>query len=201
MVTTCPACQGRGRVITEKCSDCRGQGRVSVDRRLSVRVPAGIHDGQAVRLAGEGEPPPAEVDPEGRAGRGDLHVVCRIEQHEQFERDGDNLIVAVPVSFAQLALGAEVEVPVLDLDEEPELVAVPAGTQHGALFRVEGAGLPNLRSPARGDLVVVLQIVVPRKIDDRQRELLSEYAGIEEIEVNASNPSFWHRIKDAVTGR
>jgi molecular chaperone DnaJ len=150
---------------------------------------------------GEGEPPQPEADPAGVAGQGDLHVVCRIESHEQFERDGDNLIVAVPVSFAQMAIGGTIEVPLLDRDEDMETIDVPPGTQHGALFRLAGRGLPGLRTDRRGDLVVILQIVVPEKLDDRQRELLAEYALTEDIEVNASNPSLWNRIKDAVSGR
>ncbi|MCH2132670.1 MAG: molecular chaperone DnaJ [Phycisphaerales bacterium] len=201
MVTKCPACQGRGSVVTDSCSDCRGQGRVTVDRRLSVRIPPGIHDGQAIRLAGEGEPPPPEADAAGAAGRGDLHVVCRVEAHEQFERDGDDLIIAVPVSFSQLALGASVSVPVLDPDADNSEIDVPAGTQHGALFRVPSEGLPDLRTARRGDLIVILQVIVPRKVDERQRELLEQYAETEDIEVKASNPSLWNRIKDAVTGR
>jgi molecular chaperone DnaJ len=201
MVTKCPGCQGRGSVIVDKCGECHGHGRVTVDRCLSVRVPPGVHDGQAVRLAGEGEPPAAEVDPQGEGMHGDLHVVCRVEEHEQFERDGDNLIVAVPASFAQMALGTTLEVPVLDPGLEPAKMEVPVGTQHGALFRIAGSGLPNLRSSGRGDLIIVLQIVVPRKLDEKQRELLSAYAETEDIEVNAGNPSFWNRIKDAVTGR
>lgn len=201
MVTNCPTCRGRGTIVTDTCDDCRGQGRVSIERRLSVRVPAGIHDGQAVRLTGEGEPPPVQADPSGSGGRGDLHVVCRVETHEQFERDGDDLIVAVPVSFSQLALGAQIQVPVLDEGEDGTEIAVPAGTQHGALFRMNGRGLPGLRSSNRGDLVAVLQIIVPRELDDSQRELLSQYAETEDIEVHATNPSFWNRIKDAVAGR
>ena len=201
MVTNCPACKGRGTVVTDSCDDCRGRGRMSVERRLSVRVPAGIHDGQAVRLQGEGEPPPVEVDPSGSAGRGDLHVVCRAESHEQFERDGDDLIVALPVSFAQLAMGAKVPVPLLDPDELEDHVDVPGGTQHGSIFRIEGRGIPGLRTGRRGDLIAVLQIIVPSKLDDEQRELLERYAETEDIEINATNPSFWNRIKDAVTGR
>jgi molecular chaperone DnaJ len=201
MVTNCPACKGRGTVITDSCDDCRGQGRMSVERRLSVRVPAGIHDGQAVRLQSEGEPPPVEVDPSGSAGRGDLHVVCRVESHEQFERDGDDLIVALPVSFAQLAMGAQVPVPLLDPDELEGHVDVPGGTQHGSIFRIEDKGVPGLRTGRRGDLIAVLQIIVPSKLDDAQRELLTSYAETENIEINATNPSFWNRIKDAVAGR
>ena len=200
MVTTCPDCQGRGNIITERCSDCRGMGRVPVDRRLEVKIPAGIHDGQAVRIGGEGEPPPQETDPAGSGPRGDLHVVARVQSHEQFERDGDHLLIVMPAAFTQLALGADVEVPGLGMGEVHEL-HLPGGTQHGALFRIEGAGVPDLRSNTRGDIVVVVHLMVPKKLDDEQRALLEEYAKSEDLEVGASNPSFWNRIKDAVTGR
>jgi molecular chaperone DnaJ len=197
MVTTCPHCHGRGKVVTDKCDDCRGSGRVPVKRELSIKIPAGIHDGQAVRVSSEGEPPPPEMSAEGQGIRGDLHVVVRIEEHKQFERDGDDLLVALPTAFTQAALGAEVKVPTLT---GSTLLDVPAGTQHGALFRIEGEGLPNLRSGRRGDLVVIMQLVVPRKLNESQRELLSEYAKTEKLEVKAQSPSFWAKIKDAVKG-
>ena len=201
MVTTCPDCQGRGNIITERCVDCRGMGRVPVDRRLEVKIPAGIHDGQAVRIAGEGEPPPQETDPAGTGPRGDLHVVARVEPHEQFERDGDHLLIVMPAAFTQLALGADVEVPGLGMGEVHEL-NLPAGTQHGASVpNRRGRCARSTQQCARGDIVVVVHLMVPKKLDDEQRALLEEYAKSEDLEVGASNPSFWNRIKDAVTGR
>ena len=198
MVTTCPHCRGRGQVITDKCPDCRGAGRVSVKRSLSVKIPPGIHNGQAVRVAGEGEPPPQELASAGQGTRGDLHVVARVREHHHFERDGDHLLLAVPIAFTQLALGAKINVPTLDGEAE---LTVPAGTQHGSLFRVEGHGLPNLRTHKRGDLVVIVQLVVPKKLNDSQKKLLEEYAQTEDLQIgNGSNSSFWGKIKDAVTG-
>ncbi|MHC5027625.1 MAG: molecular chaperone DnaJ [Planctomycetota bacterium] len=198
MVTTCPACQGRGAVIREHCPDCRGRGRVSIGRKLSVRIPAGVQSGQAVRVQGEGEPPPPEISPKGEGVHGDLHVAVRVAEHELFERDGDHLLLAAPVAFTQAALGADIEVPTLDGTAE---LTLPAGSQHGAIFRIEGEGLPELRSGKRGDLVVVMQLVVPRKLNDEQRELLGEYAKLEELDVGSgSSPSLWEKIKDAVTG-
>ncbi len=197
MVTTCPHCRGRGTVIPDKCANCKGTGRVSVGRKLSVKLPAGIHDGQAVRVAGEGEPPPPELSPEGKGIRGDLHVVVRVREHQQFERDHDDLLIVAPIAFSQAALGATIEVPTLTGTVELEL---PAGTQHGAMFRINGAGLPNLRSGRRGDLVVIVQIVVPRKLSSKQRELLAEFAETENLEVKAHSPSFWEKIKGAMKG-
>ncbi len=193
MVTTCRACQGRGSVIAEKCTDCRGSGRVSVKRQLSIKVPPGVHDCQAVRVAGEGEPPPPELSPDGRGIRGDLHVVVRVRQHKRFEREGDHLLVAVPIAFSQAALGAEIEIPTLD---GATTLKIPAGTQHGALVRIDAQGVPNLRTGRRGDLVVIIHLVVPRKLNDAQKRILRDYAKIEELEVDASNPSLWEKIRD-----
>jgi len=197
MVTTCPHCRGRGTVITDKCADCRGQGRVSVKRKLGVKIPAGIHDGQAIRVASEGEPPAPEISAEGHGIRGDLHVVVRVKDHEEFERDGDDLVTVLPVAFAQAALGATVEVPTLNARTT---IAIPPGTQHGALFRVAGHGLPNLRGGKRGDLVAIAQLVVPKKLNEQQRALLTQYARLEELDVKAQSPSLWDKIKGAVTG-
>jgi molecular chaperone DnaJ len=197
MVTACPHCHGRGTVIVDHCSDCRGRGRVSVKRKLTVKLPAGIHDGQAVRVANEGEPPAQEQSAKGQGIRGDLHVVVRVRDHEIFEREGDHLLVAVPVAFTQAALGADVEVPTL---ESPTVLDVPAGTQHGSIFRIPELGLPNLRSKKRGDLVAIIQLVVPRKLSESQRKLLSEYAKTEDLEIAAAKPSLWEKIKEKVTG-
>ncbi|QOJ16573.1 MAG: molecular chaperone DnaJ [Phycisphaeraceae bacterium] len=197
MVTTCPQCGGRGRLITEKCADCRGAGRVSVKRKLAVRIPPGIHDGQAVRVQGEGEPPPPEMSPDGKGVRGDLHVVVRVQPHRIFQRDGNNLVLPLPVAFTQAALGAEIEVPTL---KEPAKFTIPPGTPHGKMFRLEGRGLPDLRSRKPGDLVVVAQIVVPRKLTDQQRKLLEQLAQTENLAVGTDQPSWWDRVKDAFTG-
>jgi molecular chaperone DnaJ len=198
MQTTCPHCRGRGKVVTERCGDCRGNGRVSVRRKLTVKLPAGIQDGQIVRVQSEGEPPPPEMSQTGEGIRGDLHVVVRVQDHPQFERDDDDLIYAAPVAFTQMALGATVQVPTLDGVRE---VSMPAGTQHGELFRVNGAGLPSLRSGKRGDLIVIAQLVVPKKLNESQKKLLAEYARTESVDIGNGQPaSAWQRIKRAVKG-
>lgn len=187
MVTTCPACGGAGKSYTEKCSKCGGSGRQPKRRILTVRVPAGIHDGQAVRVPSEGEP--------GAHGgpRGDLHVVVRVRPHKLFERDGDTLVLRMPVSFSQAALGAEVEVPTLN---GRQTLKIKRGTQHGELFRVPGAGLPNLRSGRRGDLVVVLMIEIPQRLTKRQEQLLRDFAETEDRDVLPESGGFWERIKE-----
>ena len=201
MVSACPACRGRGSVITEKCDNCRGQGRTPVHRKLRVRIPAGIHDGQAVRVAGEGEPPSAEVSSDGSGTRGDLHVLVRVEQDERFEREGDHLIKIVPVAFTQLALGATITVESLDGEHN---LQIPSGTQTNKILRVESAGLPSIRTGKRGDLVVVVRLVVPEKLSDEQRTLLTTYADTEHIPVQEENDngsSFWDKLKDTLTGK
>ncbi|MEO1236657.1 MAG: molecular chaperone DnaJ [Planctomycetota bacterium] len=193
MVNTCPNCQGAGKVYLDKCSTCRGSGRVGKKRKLSVKVPAGIQDGQAIRVPGEGEPgTPAPGSNSGGGPHGDLHVVIRIAEHELFAREDDHLIMKMPVSFTQAALGATVSVPTLD--GETELTIKP-GTQHGELFRVRGEGMPNLRGGRRGDLIVALLLEVPTKLSAKQKDLLREYAETENHDALPENKGFWDKIK------
>ena len=193
MQTACPHCQGRGTVITEKCDTCSGKGRVPKQRTLTVKIPAGIKDGQAVRIQGEGEPPSPEQSPDGQGVRGDLHVVVRVREHDLFERNNDDLVVEMPVSFTQAALGAHVEVPTL---EEKASIMIPKGTQHGKILKINGAGLPNLRSGRRGDIVLIAQVVIPKKLSDKQEQLLREFAETEgEASVMPEHHGFWDRIK------
>ncbi len=197
MVTVCPNCRGRGTVIIEKCRDCRGAGRVSLARTLEVQIPRGIRDGQIVRVQGEGEPPSPEQSPDGSGVHGDLHVVVRVKEHDHFEREGDDLIWVQPIAFAQAALGTDLEIKTIDGSTE---LTIPPGTQHGSIFRIEGEGLPNLRTGKRGELVTILQLIVPRNLDEKQRKLLEEYADLEEIPVSNSEPTFWSKLKGKMTG-
>jgi len=197
MVSACPTCDGRGSVVIEKCEDCYGRGRNAVHRKLRVKIPAGIHHGQAVRVAGEGEPPIPEASPDGTGTRGDLHVLVRVEEDSRFERDGDHLIQIVSVAFTQLALGSTIEVVSID---ETHSLDIPAGTQTNEIFKIEDAGLPNVRTGRSGDLVVIVRLAVPAKLSDEQRALLEEYAKTEDIPVHEAETSFWDKLKGAVTG-
>ncbi len=197
MVTACPNCRGRGTVIKERCGDCHGRGRVGRKRKLGVKVPAGIHDGQAIRVPGEGEPPAPDRSPDGTGVRGDLHVVVRVKDHELFQRDGDHLLMEMPISFTQATLGAEVEVPTLDGKATLE---IKKGTQYGDLFRIHGSGLPNLRSGQRGDLVVVVKIETPKKLSAKQEDLLRQYAETEDKTVNPESHGFFKKITDFLGG-
>ena len=187
MVTTCPACNGAGKIYKDKCTSCRGTGRQAKKRVLVVKVPPGIHEGQAIRVASEGEP--------GAAGgpRGDLHVVVRIARHKLFTREEDHLILRLPVSFTQVALGATLHIPTLDGKQE---LKIKPGTQHGALLRLNGQGLPNLRSGRRGDLVTVVMIEVPRKLTEKQKNILRDFAKHEDHKIMPESHSFWDKIKE-----
>lgn len=189
MRSTCPNCQGTGKRVVDKCTDCKGSGRQPKKRLLNVKIPAGIHEGQAIRIGGEGEPG------DNGAARGDLHVVVQIEDHKLFTRNNDDLVLRMPVSFSQAALGANVSVPTLAGEEE---ITIKSGTQHGETFRIRGGGLPNLRSGQRGELMVVLMIEVPSKLTAKQEELLREYAETEDHDVLPHNKSFWKKIKDYI---
>jgi molecular chaperone DnaJ len=193
MVTACPHCRGRGTIIKEACDTCRGKGRVPKKRKLKVKVPAGVHEGQAVRIQGEGEPPPPEAAPDGQGVRGDLHVVVRVKDHTLFHRDGDNLVVELPVSFTQAALGAEVDVPTIDGRQQ---LRIHAGAQHGDVYKLDGQGLPNLRSGRHGDLITIVKIEIPKKLTARQQELLREFAETEDQSVLPESHGFWKKMKD-----
>ena len=192
MVRNCPACGGAGKIIKERCPDCRGTERRPKNRVIEVRVPPGIHDGQVIRVTGEGEP--------GTLGgpRGDLHVVVRVKPHELFRRNEDDLILAMPISFTQAALGATVEVPTMNGKHE---LIIPRGTQHGQTFTVRDQGTPNLRGGQRGDLIVQCFIEIPKKLSERQAELLREFAETEDRSVMPHSRGFWDKIKEYIAGQ
>jgi molecular chaperone DnaJ len=191
VITTCPTCRGKGSVITSPCRQCRGSGRQAMHRKLSVRIPAGIQEGQAVRVAGEGEPS------ENGGARGDLHVYVRLRQHPFFERHGQDLVCRVPISFTQAALGAKVDVPSLSGRVE---LKIPAGTQHGQMFRLSGKGLPSLRGNREGDEIVQVWIEVPRKLNKKQEQLLREYAASEDKAVMPESKSFFDKLTEFFSG-
>lgn len=197
IATACPTCRGRGTVIEDPCDTCRGKGRVPKKRVISVKIPPGIHDGQAVRVRGEGEPPTPDVSPEGAGVRGDLHVLVRVSDHKLFDREGDALLLDLPITYTQAALGAELDIPTLDSEAT---VRIPAGTQFGTTIRVSGEGLPNLRTGRRGDLIVVVKVVVPKKLSGREKELLRELAKEEDAPVIGDHNGFWQRLRNKIGG-
>ena len=185
MVSTCPQCGGAGEVITDPCKKCRGTGTIPKKRTLTVKIPAGVHEGQAIRVSSEGEPG------KNNGPRGDLYCYVRLKRHEFLERDGNTLIATVPISFTQAALGATITVPSLDGTKE---LKIPAGTQHGGVFRIKGQGLPDMRSRVRGDQLVQILIETPTRLSDRQRELLEEFAKTENKTVNPQSQSFLEKL-------
>lgn len=167
--TTCPNCQGSGVVIENPCPECDGQGRVPDRQRLSVEIPAGIHDGQQLRMSGYGE---AGIR---GAESGDLIVTCRIEPNEYFRREGNDLHVTAAVSMVQAALGVTMEIEGIFEDEMVE-VKVPSGCQYGQVIKVKNYGMPKYGSDTRGDLYAHIEVEIPKRLSKRERELLEQLA-------------------------
>lgn len=191
MVTTCPACRGQGKIVRDHCPSCGGTGRQLLKRVVRIQIPPGVHEGQAVRVQGEGEPGT------GGGPHGDLHCYITIKQHALFSRHNNDLVCQLPISFTQAALGARVEVPTLDGNEELE---VPAGTQHGEVFKLRGRGLPDLRTKRTGDELIQVLIEVPRKLTDKQKQLLRDFAATEDTNVLPQRRSFLDKLKRPFTG-
>jgi molecular chaperone DnaJ len=162
---TCGRCRGTGSVIAKPCATCKGAGRVQQERKLTVRIPAGIATGQRMRLTGEGEA--------GAAGgpQGDLYVVIHVQDHPYFQREGNDLYCEIPLNFPTLALGGEIAIPTLD-GSEP--FKIPEGTQTGSSFRVRGRGMPDVSGRGRGDLIVTVTAITPKKLTKDQKKLLAQ---------------------------
>ncbi|MBX6770366.1 MAG: molecular chaperone DnaJ [Chloroflexi bacterium] len=190
-VTICERCHGEGRVILTPCQECRGSGRVRAMHRVLVTVPAGIDDGQQIRLAGEGEP--------GLRGgpAGDLYVAVSVAPHPSLKRQGVDLIYDLAINVAQAALGDEVEVPTPE--GPPVRVRIPAGTQSGRVIRLAGRGVPHLRSSGRGDLLVRVRVVIPQHLTDEQRDLFQKLARTFGHEPHEDR-GFFEKFKDVFGG-
>ena len=185
---TCPGCQGRGQVIDNPCPSCSGSGRVTRERALSVNIPPGVEDGTRIRLAGEGE---AGV----RGGpAGDLYIFLSISSHPFFQREGADLHCRVPISMVAAALGGDFEVPTIKGDNTR--VKVPEGTQSGRRFRLQGKGMPVLRSKQTGDMYVQIVIETPQKLTKRQRELLVEFERLSSKETHPETSGFFGKVKE-----
>jgi molecular chaperone DnaJ len=185
---TCVACQGRGQVIDSPCPTCSGAGRVTRERTLSVNIPPGVEDGTRIRLAGEGE---AGV----RGGpAGDLYIFLSLASHPFFQREGADLHCRVPISMVSAALGGEFEVPTIKGDNTR--VKVPEGTQSGRRFRLQGKGMPVLRSKQTGDMYVQVVVETPQKLTKRQRELLQEFERLSSKETHPESAGFFGKVKE-----
>lgn len=190
-VSPCHRCRGEGRIPETTCSHCMGRGVQQRTRKINVRIPAGVEDGQQIRLSGEGEAGARGGPP------GDLYVFLTVRPHQFFQRDGANVLCEVPITFTQAALGAEIEVPTL---EGQVTLRIPDGTQTGKVFRLRGQGIPHLRGTGRGDQLVRVRVVTPTKLTSAQREALQQFAkaaGEEPAEVK----NFFERVRDVLGGR
>ncbi|OIU70613.1 molecular chaperone DnaJ [Rossellomorea aquimaris] len=187
----CHYCNGTGKEIKEKCSTCGGAGKVQKRRKINVKIPAGIDDGQQLRVTGQGEPGVNGGPP------GDLYVVFHVRSHDFFERNGDDIYCEMPVTFAQAALGDEIEVPTLHGKVK---LKVPAGTQTGTRFRLKGKGVPNVRGYGTGDQNVQVKVVTPTKLTEKQKQLLREFADISGQVPDEQHESFFDKVKKAFKG-
>jgi molecular chaperone DnaJ len=187
-VTTCSACRGEGKIIKEPCTRCNGRGKVRTTKRRSVRVPAGIDDGQVLRISGEGEAGLRGGPP------GDLQIVIHVKQHAFFRRDGYDLHCAIPISFTQAALGCEIDVPTLD---SPVKYTIPEGTQPGTVVRIRGQGVQNLRGTGRGDLYVTVIVEIPKRLSEKQKEILRKFDGSTTGREYEQKKSFFEKMKSA----
>lgn len=188
-VRTCDVCRGEGTVITDPCTTCNGIGKVRKNVKIKIKIPAGIDEGQTISLRGEGGA--------GSKGgpSGDLYVTIKIKKHPIFERRGTDVITEIPISFVQAALGDEIEVPTIDGKVR---YTVPEGTQAGSIFRLKNKGVPHLRGNGRGDQYIKVDIDVPTKLNDKQKELLKQFAAISGDEVHQKKRGFFNKMKDAL---
>lgn len=184
---TCHHCQGKGTIIKNPCKECRGEGRVHRDRTLEIKIPAGVDNGQRMRLGGEGE---AGVHG-GPAG--DLDVVFFVKEHEIFERQQNHIYCTVPISFSQAALGAEVTIPTLEGEDK---LKIPEGTQSGKVFCLRGKGIASPTGKGRGDQYVRVNVVTPTKLTREQRKLLEQFAEISEVSNKPLERKILDKVKD-----
>jgi molecular chaperone DnaJ len=189
----CSNCRGTGKTIAKPCQTCRGAGRIARERKLTVKIPAGIATGQRLRLYGEGE------HGSGGGPSGDLYVVVHVQEHAFFHREGDDLYCELPITFPTVALGGTVKVPTLDGHED---LNIPAGTQAGDRFKLRGKGMPSVSGRGHGDFHVIARVTVPKKLTKDQKHLLEELAKTlkdETVGLDGHDPSekpFFERVKD-----
>jgi len=188
---TCSKCNGSGKSIPNKCTTCHGAGRVKKRNTIKVNIPAGVDEGQQLRVAGKGE---AGVNG-GPAG--DLYVVFHVRRHEFFERDGDDVYCEMPITFAQAALGDEVEVPTLHGKVK---LKVPAGTQTGTNFRLKGKGIANVRGYGQGDQHIKIRVITPTKLSEKQKQLIREFAETSGQAPDEQEDSFFSKVKRVLKG-
>ncbi len=186
-VKTCDVCRGEGKIVTHPCESCHGKGRVSKNSRISFNIPAGIDEGQTISLKGEGEP--------GLRGgpSGDLYVTIHIRPHALFKREGYDVVCDIPISFTQATLGAEIDIPTIDGIIKH---TIPEGTQTATVFKLKGKGIKHLRNNSRGDQYIRVNVEVPTKLSQKQKELLRQFAEITGDEGLDQKKGFFDKVKD-----
>jgi molecular chaperone DnaJ len=190
-VTTCPTCNGQGETISTPCRTCGGRGVERKTRRKVVTIPAGVDNGNQIRIAGEGQP---GID---GGPHGNLYLVVQVRQHQYFRRRGNDILLDLDVNVAQAALGAEVQVPTV---EGFETLKIPAGTQPGKVLRIRNMGVPSLRGSSRGDQLVVVNVEIPRHLNAEQRQLFEELAKSLGSEVRPAERGFLDWLKETLGG-
>lgn len=183
----CSKCHGEGKIVSSPCKECRGKGTQKKNKRLKVKIPAGVDNGSRLRVSGEGEA--------GAKGgpNGDLYVYLYVKQHKFFDRDGTTVLCEVPINIVQATLGAEIKVPTLD---GQVTMKVPEGTQPGRVMRLKGKGIPSLRGGTRGDQLVKIKVVIPTKLSDKQKDALRAFESISKDNINPEEKSFLNKIKN-----
>ena len=189
-VTPCPTCRGKGSIVDTPCKNCQGGGTERRNRKIVVKIPAGVEDGMQIRLTGEGD-----IGTNGGPA-GNLYIPVSVKEHSLFRREGDDLIYELPLNFIQAALGDELEIPTLN-GREP--LKIPAGTQPGEVFRLRGKGIPHLNGHRRGDLIVPVKLQVPTSLDSHQQKLLEELGKTMEkpSDSDSRDKGLFDKIKDA----
>ncbi|MFZ5352897.1 MAG: molecular chaperone DnaJ [Bacillota bacterium] len=187
-VRACDECHGEGKIVKTPCPTCVGRGTTRKNRKITIDIPAGVDTGSVMPLRGEGEP--------GQKGgpKGDLYIYIRVKPHKLFKRDGTDIFCEVPITFVQAALGADIKIPTL---EEAETFNIPEGTQTGTTFKLKGKGIPSLRSSVRGDLYFTVKVEVPKKLSEKQREILRSFAEESGEHAGEHGKTFFDKVKDA----
>lgn len=187
MASVCPQCHGAGKVITDPCSACNGAGRIKKKEQITITVPPGVDTGMRLRMAGSGDAG------EGGGPPGDLYVYITVEPHDFFERQGDDILLELPVSFSEAALGCKKELPT-PLGEAC-LITIPEGTQTGKAFRIKGKGSPNVHGQGKGDLIVSVTLETPVGLNEKQKDLLKAFAELEGSQNSPRKRTFFDKLK------
>lgn len=187
MSMACPQCQGEGQMITDPCKECRGEGVVKEKQHVKIHIPAGVDSGMRLKMSGYGDAG------QGGGPAGDLYVFIQVEPHEIFEREGDDILLDLPISFSEAALGCKKEVP--SLFNHTCRLTIPEGTQNGKVFRIKGEGFPNVHGHGKGDLLVKIFVETPSKLTQHQKKLLEEFSALESPANLPNRKGFLDKIK------